>query len=132
MWFFNRPLPIPMEVEGAIPPAATADASSSFDGYSSNLILPALVFTLYEAFDGVLTTWAANHGFEEVNPLAAPYARSWLFPVSKVLAAVAGAIALWPAARKHPRLVKYGFTAVTVFVACVVISNVYEISASVI
>ena len=96
-----------------------------------SLIVPAFVFGVIEALDGLLTTWAVNNGFSEINPLSAGYAGSWLFPITKVLAVVAAAALLWPAVKKHPRLVKYGFVAVSVFVGFVVLTNLYEIAVSV-
>jgi len=91
---------------------------------------PVAAFITLEAFDGLLTMWAINHGFTETNPLTGWYADSWLFPTSKIAAAMLAAVILRPAAKRFPLLVSNGFVAASVFVGVIIMSNLYEVATA--
>jgi hypothetical protein len=92
----------------------------------------ALLFILLEMADGLLTMWATNHGFTEVNSLVASYANSWLYPALKMFTVLAGTLVLLPEVKKYPRYVRFGLMAASVFIAVVLLSNLYEMGVSVI
>lgn len=83
----------------------------------------ALSFVGLEVVDSFLTMWATSHGYEEVNPLAAPIAQTWLFPTWKIAGAVAAVMILMPLARRFPGSVNYGLVAVSLFLGAVLVSN---------
>ena len=87
---------------------------------------PVVLFVGLETTDGLLTTWAVNHGFQELNILTAPIAGSWLFPVIKIALALLGVALLLPLAKRFPRLVNFGFVCVSVFLTLVLASNFIE------
>jgi len=88
---------------------------------------PAILFIVLELIDGILTMWATQNGFVEVNPLVSPYSQTWLCPASKVATAMLGSIVLLPAVRRHSRLIKAGFILASLFIAVIILSNLYEI-----
>ncbi len=87
----------------------------------------AIIFVALEAGDGFLTMWATRHGFTEVNPLAAPLAQTWLFPVWKIGGAILGLVILIPLAKRVPKLVKIGLASASIFLLAVISANLYEL-----
>ena len=78
----------------------------------------AIALVVVSGIDGVLTVWATNHGFIEVNPLMAPIAHTWILPVWKVGIATLGAVFVLLFSRRFPRIVT--------FVAVVLVLNLLE------
>lgn len=91
---------------------------------------PAFLFMALEVIDGFLTMWATNNGFGELNPLAVMYSRTWLFPASKMATAILGAIALLPTAKRFSGFIRTGFMLASLFIAAVILSNLYEMGVS--
>jgi hypothetical protein len=90
---------------------------------------PALLFIFLELADGLLTMWATNHGFVELNQLVAGYAQLWLYPASKVITALIGTIAVGFLAKRFPRYARIGLIIAAVFMAVVLVSNLYEMGS---
>jgi len=82
-----------------------------------------------QAADAFLTLWAVNHGFEEVNPIMAPIAGTWLSPLVKIIPA---ALVVWGLARlgrRYPRtqpVTAVGLVAGVVFLGVVLVANLGE------
>lgn len=89
--------------------------------------LLAVFFIALEAVDGFFTMWATNHGFIEVNRLAAPVAGSWLFPTWKIGGAILGILILIPVMRFFPKLVEFGLVLASIFLTGVLISNIVSL-----
>ena len=100
--------------------------SGLLDDSWDKMFRQASIFVGLEATDGLLTMWAMNHGFKEVNLLIAPIADSWLLPVLKVALALLGVGILFPVAKRFPRMVNFGFISVSIFLIIVLASNFIE------
>jgi len=85
-----------------------------------------IAFGTLELIDGFLTVWATNHQFEEVNPLTAPIASSWMFPLLKIGLVILAIALTMPFVRRFPRQVSFGFTSISLFLVLVLASNVFE------
>ncbi len=68
-----------------------------------SIAILAATFVALEAADAFVTVYGTNHGFQEANPIFAPFAHTWALPVVKVAfgLVVAGALAL--AADRFPK-----------------------------
>lgn len=89
-----------------------------------------IAFVALQVADAFLTLWAVNHGFEEVNPLLAPIAGTWLGPVVKIVPAALVVWGLDRLGRRYPRtrpVSAVGLGAAIVFLGVVLVSNVAEL-----
>lgn len=85
-----------------------------------------LIFVGLETADGILTMWATNHGFQEVNPLMAPIASSWVFLASKIVVVVLSLGILIVIGRRFPRSVNVALNITSFFLLAVIASNLFE------
>ena len=89
-----------------------------------------ITFVALQVTDAFLTLWAVNHGFEEVNPLLAPIAGTWLSPLVKIVPA---ALVVWGLDRlghRYPRtrlVSDVGLGAAIVFLGVVLVGNLGEL-----
>lgn len=83
-----------------------------------------------ELLDGFLTMWATNNGFTEVNHLVMAISRTWFYPASKAATALLGAVLLLPAVKRFSGFVRIGFMLASLFVALVIVSDLYEVGVS--
>lgn len=93
----------------------------------------AVTIVVLSGIDGLLTMWATNHGFVEVNPLMRPIAHTWILPVWKTaIAGVGVAFALWLLRRflkpgsRLALAVPLGLTAAIIFLLMVLVLNLLE------
>lgn len=89
-----------------------------------------IAFIGLEAADSLLTMWAVNHGFTELNPILAPIAGTWVSPVVKVLPAVFAVWLLTKVTSRWPRtrpVANAGFATAVAFLGAVIVSNLYEL-----
>jgi hypothetical protein len=91
-----------------------------------------IAFVALEAVDAFLTMWAANtlQGFQEMNPLLAPIAGSWLSPLVKIVPSALIAWGLVRLGNRFPRtrrITAFGMIAVILFLGIVLASNAVEI-----
>ena len=89
----------------------------------------AIAFLALTAIDGILTFWATNNGYTEVNPLMAPIAHTILFPITKVLIPVIGVAFVGYLLKRFPKFIKvanFGFVAVIAMYVFVLGSNLLE------
>ena len=96
------------------------------------VVILGIAFVMAEAADAFLTLWAAWNldGFQEVNPLLAPIAGTWLSPLVKILPAALVAWGLSRLGNRYPRTLPvsaFDLVAVTAFLGLVLVSNVAEI-----
>jgi hypothetical protein len=124
----NMPVAVAAQSDGGRLAAMLQQVEKNFAAIKG----PALLFTSLELVDGLMTMWATNNGFTETNHLVVSYAQTWLFPAFKLLTVVTGAVLLLPFVRKYPRYVRIGLILASVFMAAVLVSNLYEIGMRVI
>lgn len=89
-----------------------------------------ITFVALEAADAFLTLWAVNHGFQEINPLMAPIAGTWLSPLVKIVPAALVVWGLDRLGRRHPKtrpVTAAGLGAVIVFLGVVLVGNLGEL-----
>lgn len=94
------------------------------------VVILGIVFVAAQAADAFLTLWAVNHGFEEVNPILAPIAGTWLSPLVKIVPAALVVWFLIRLGRRYPRtrlVSAVAFGAAIVFLGVVLVSNVAEL-----
>ena len=65
----------------------------------------AITFIALIAIDGLLTFWATNNGYMELNPLVAPISDKLIFPALKVVFPLIGVAVVGFLVKKHPKLV---------------------------
>lgn len=87
----------------------------------------AVALVVVSGLDGLLTMWATNHGFVEVNPLMRPIAHTWILPVWKAGIAALGAWFVLRFSRRFPRIVTLGLSVSVAFVLVVFILNLLEL-----
>jgi len=80
-----------------------------------------------QVVDGLLTMWATNHGFAEVNPLMAPIANSWMLLAVKVIPTIVVVLALLPLTRRFGKVITGGLVAGIAFLGLVVGLNIIEL-----
>lgn len=88
----------------------------------------AIALLVVSGADGVLTVWATNHGFIEVNPLMAPIANTWILPVWKVGIAALGAAFVLLFSLRFPRVVTFGLAAAVTFVLSIFVLDLLELT----
>ena len=89
-----------------------------------------IAFVAAQAADAFLTLWAVNHGFQEVNPLLAPIAGTWLSPLVKIVPAALVVWGLDRLGRRYPKtqpVTAFGLVAAVAFLGVVLVSNVAEL-----
>ena len=86
-----------------------------------------LMLIMLQTADGLLTMWATKQGFPEANPLAAPIASTWLFPLWKISSALLGMMVLIPLARHMPKAAKLGLNVSSTFLAAVLAANLFTL-----
>ncbi len=87
-------------------------------------------FVMLIITDGLMTLWAVNNGYKEVNPLMAPVAASPLFLVFKVVSVLLIVAAAWFFIRRFPRLswiVAIALGSGIVCYALVITTNLWEL-----
>lgn len=95
----------------------------------TNLTL-GIAFVVAHAADAFLTLWATNNGFQEVNPLMAPFAHTWAFPFIKLIPALVALLVVSRMAARWPKtrpIISGGLALSVVFLGVVLIANVGEI-----
>ncbi len=95
------------------------------------IVLAVLLVTL-QIIDSLLTMWAVNHGYIELNPVIAPIAGTYWMLVVKVLPVIGvGIFAIWVKFPKSwiiaPRVMTWGLGSACVFLGIVLISNLMEL-----
>jgi hypothetical protein len=87
-------------------------------------------FVALEAVDAMLTMWAVNNGFIEVNRLMSPVAGTWVSPAVKIVPAALAAWLLVKVTGRWPRtkaVVNVGLASVVTFMAAIIASNLLEL-----
>jgi len=88
------------------------------------------LFISLQAFDAFLTLWATNHGFQEINPVMASIADTWWIVAVKLVPAIIATWFLGRLASRYPivrRVTVGGLGAACIFLAVVLVSNIWEI-----
>ena len=88
------------------------------------------IFTALIILDGILTFWATNNGYVEVNPLMAPIAHTALYPILKVITVILGVVIVAALVKRFPQLKRVatlGYASCIVFYVLVLASNTMEL-----
>ncbi len=90
----------------------------------------AIAFALLVIADSLITWWAVNHGYTELNLFIAPIAHTWQLVVAKIVTSLMVSVsAIWMAERftkiwhPTPIVLTFSFIPLVGFMAFVVISN---------
>ena len=89
----------------------------------------AIIFVTLIAIDGLLTFWATNNGYTEMNPLMAPIAHTVMFPVLKLTIPLLGVAIVGYLLKKFPKFImvaNFGFVSIIGLYGVVLASNVVE------
>lgn len=89
-----------------------------------------LVFLVLQLTDGLLTIWAVNNGYQEVNPLIVPIAGSLFYLSFKIVPAILAILFMDAVAKrdsKYNAAISAGLSLFNVFYVAVLISNLAEL-----
>lgn len=91
-----------------------------------------IIFIVAQSADAFLTMWAAHNlpGFQEMNPILAPIAGTWLSPLVKILPSALIAWGLYRLGTRFPKtqlVTIVGLVGVVVFYAAVLGSNMVKL-----
>ena len=94
----------------------------------------AILFLMFEIADSLITWWAVNHGFPELNPIIAPVADTWWLAAVKIVAsALVAGLVIWINERfskvwkPTPIVFIISFIPLVGFTGWVVVSNIIHI-----
>lgn len=92
-------------------------------------VVMAITFIIIIAVDGLLTFWATNNGYTEVNPLIVPIANTIIYPVLKLIVPLIGVAVVGYLIKRFPKFVRvayFGFVSIIGLYVIILASNLVE------